>query len=502
MGIYIGLNIFPERITAEDWREVYQETLELLDAYPFMDCIWEEKNGIKYYFARRSQHRDNLFDRGFAGWQSVGDMKTGYNTEEFVLYSEIEAYKGKSQKKDNGRDLLINELQDERFEKLGSAEGEVTVWCDKTQGKDSHLYLLAIACLISDRFPNAAIVYGNINYEQIDWAVEWANDHLKKPIGLPVTADMEKLLRRIQNFVSDSNTQLDVFFELTENEMNKVMREFLQRKYSHEQLYNFYIYRFNQLDPTTYASRDALQEYFKLNLDFRELVEILCIDPNGRQMDTRAFLNEIVRAQYSLNEKETYAFLEDTIKYCEGVLGTKQEIETMLEYILIQVEKDKDTILNDELVSLIRKSRAEKRKEYEESIAKYDISTLTQIIDFKEGDTINPDLDESFCYLCRKAREFGSNDFSDFLLKNITEREIYFLERCKNWQVMLKEEVWNHIFQYVTDDEYIFRFYGIFKIDCSHSNINLFVSTLLNNLNLLDYFWKKTEQTIESSLLN
>ena len=45
MGIYIYLDIVPERITQEQWKEVYNKSLKILDEFPFMDIVKKEKNG-------------------------------------------------------------------------------------------------------------------------------------------------------------------------------------------------------------------------------------------------------------------------------------------------------------------------------------------------------------------------------------------------------------------------------------------------------------------------
>lgn len=43
MGIYIYLDIVPERITQEQWKEVYNKSLKILDEFPFMDIVKKKR---------------------------------------------------------------------------------------------------------------------------------------------------------------------------------------------------------------------------------------------------------------------------------------------------------------------------------------------------------------------------------------------------------------------------------------------------------------------------
>lgn len=73
MGVFLNLSIVPERIPAERWASVYQETLTLLDRFPFLDRVKSE-NG--YFYAARSVHRENVLN-DWAGWETEGDMHNG-----------------------------------------------------------------------------------------------------------------------------------------------------------------------------------------------------------------------------------------------------------------------------------------------------------------------------------------------------------------------------------------------------------------------------------------
>ena len=47
MGVYLELDILPHMIDKLKWQEVYMETLELINAYPFTDVIVETVKGAE-----------------------------------------------------------------------------------------------------------------------------------------------------------------------------------------------------------------------------------------------------------------------------------------------------------------------------------------------------------------------------------------------------------------------------------------------------------------------
>ena len=55
---------------------------------------------------------DNFLDSGHRGWRSVGDMRTGDNTEEFIVFGDIHAYLPPEQGADGGGDILLSILDD------------------------------------------------------------------------------------------------------------------------------------------------------------------------------------------------------------------------------------------------------------------------------------------------------------------------------------------------------------------------------------------------------
>lgn len=220
MGVFLYLDIVPDRISEKEWASVYQETLTLLDNYEFLGIVKDDK----YYYAARSAHQENV-ERGYAGWWVSGDMFGGRNMEDFLLYSDVAIYWERAgERQSNSSDILLSYLD--------THEGPPAccIWGAKTQGCPAHKYLLAIACLICHRLPNAAHVYGDITAGQCHQAVDWANQFLTDPIDVPVTVDMKRLLPRLKAVGLTGHELLHSFYELTLEATDRNMGSYLSEQ--------------------------------------------------------------------------------------------------------------------------------------------------------------------------------------------------------------------------------------------------------------------------------
>ncbi|MEW9110042.1 MAG: hypothetical protein AB2374_11890 [Cytobacillus gottheilii] len=187
MGIYVGLDIIPQKISQEEWQNVFEETLQLIKAYPFATQNVDNVDGFKRLVLDRTEEQ---FVEGYGPeekyWKINGDLESKETGESFTLFSNFERYR------EFNEDKLKEDILLYLTEEGGGRARKV--FYSKTQGKDYHTFLLGIATLIESRFPKFACVYGDISKEQAQKAVEWANSILEKPIALPVRVNYSKLL--------------------------------------------------------------------------------------------------------------------------------------------------------------------------------------------------------------------------------------------------------------------------------------------------------------------
>ncbi|AIF45088.1 hypothetical protein [Virgibacillus sp. SK37] len=207
MGIYIGLDIIPNYIDQDDWENVFEETLQLIRAYPFATLITENMGDYQRIVLDRTEEQCvNRFSGKEMYWKLNGDLESKETGESFTLLSNLARYKGLKGERLK-EDILQYYVEDK-------GNGAREVFYSKTQGKDYHTYLLAIASLIESRFPKYACVYGDITKEQAQKAVNWANSILDKPIDLPVRVNPTRLLERLE-VISIEEKRLEALYDLS-----------------------------------------------------------------------------------------------------------------------------------------------------------------------------------------------------------------------------------------------------------------------------------------------
>lgn len=89
MGIYIGLDIIPNHINQEDWQKVFEETLQLIQAYPFATLNVDSVNGFMRFVLDRTE-RQNVEGYGSEAeyWKINGDLESKETGESFTVQPE------------------------------------------------------------------------------------------------------------------------------------------------------------------------------------------------------------------------------------------------------------------------------------------------------------------------------------------------------------------------------------------------------------------------------
>ena len=182
MGVYVSLNILPNQIEDSQWEAVFDEATLLAEYYPkrLMKFTYQE-----IYGATRLVLSHKIVDEEDGTLSVCGDFETRKRAEQFTItkekprwHSEREAFHG---------DIVLAD-PDEQW---------LTVFHEKTQGYPYHIAVIALGALYESRFPKSAVVAGDIDLEDCQTAVEWANQVLKTPISIPVLADGQRLIDRL-----------------------------------------------------------------------------------------------------------------------------------------------------------------------------------------------------------------------------------------------------------------------------------------------------------------
>ena len=510
MGVFLHLSISPHQISAEDWKSVYAETLNLLEKFPFLDV---ESNENGYLYAQPSAHREDIIGR-YAGWRVCGDMISGDTTEYFYLVDDIEYYR------ENGGG----------------------VWCGKTQGAPAHIPLLAIACLICHRFPDSTKVSGDISASQCRRAVGWANHYLEVPIDVPIDAEFERLLTALYADGVDDEALLDSFFERTLQACTAEMGAFLKERLASSLLESYYkkelIEAWKHDEVRLVWLMECVEEYLELQLDFHTLC-CLILDPSeGIGLEPRVFMEKLltrnlhvpveerghcdtkrshvsrddggVDTVQSLLEMALAAFmrarkpnvnaylpLEQICAGFESALGSGDYMSMAQELL-----QDRQNAMGHDLQNLLS-SGADGYVEQSSEVCEksdetdtYEISTMRETILYREGDTIAPHIHGKLLSFMRQLRELCNDEFmDDFLNMSEEERKRWFYEHYK---ILIPKEIEDMFFSRIMDNDYIRRYvvlYGV-RVDL---RIEAEVRALLWNPELLDSYWMLSTEEVEQT---
>ena len=273
MGLFIIGELLPQEITQKQWEHAYEEALQLINAYDFLDIIHNEDKFAKYdlnwYYAEKSQER--LID-GHLGVDINGAYSGCISAEDQIIYRNLECHLHENMQfdeicKQKNHVLYCHDALKSRLYDIKELEiyhdYQITIFGNKTQGYPHHVPLLAICLLLEDRLGKAFTAHGDITRGQILAAIKWANALLDNPISLPCAMVNSELLKRLQEFAPRKNL-LESFFQLTFCARDETMYQFLQEHFSEMELFDYWKKEFSDCIPGTLGSAKVFNEYFNM----------------------------------------------------------------------------------------------------------------------------------------------------------------------------------------------------------------------------------------------
>lgn len=298
MGIYIDLKILPNLIEPKMWDNVYEESLILLKNYPNR-LMRIKREDLK--FAHRLVYSSQLEgkDDGIPYWEIMGDFKTMQTAESFEMSRDILHYKySKKKKKENTTNILI-EMAKEESDELS------TVFGAKTQGEDYHTAVLAIAILVENRFPGAALVRGTITKFQAKKATEWANSLLKKKLEIPICLDASRLWKQLSQSFQDE-ALFTAFTNLFVG--NAIESEEIFEKYKkNEAIFkNWMLKKIKNYESVTQLGcLSNLLSWLNVTKDLSSLIDAVCISKKGPQYSPVELAYALTKIWIVIPQEET-----------------------------------------------------------------------------------------------------------------------------------------------------------------------------------------------------
>lgn len=396
-----------------EWYEVYQESLKLVEAYQAAEFIEEEFDGQKRYVLDAVKEKVIVKEEvEFRYWESCGDLKSKQVAESFKLYDNVKYYRRKQSNKQNDILLSFIEKQDDA----------VNVFYSKTQGKNYHKYIMAIAILIESRFPFYACVHGNISRGQATEAIEWANTVLKNPVDLPVRVNQKQLFDRVLKIVEKEKV-IDVYNDLIITEQQYYFDDNLIDNLEKSEIMSWFTNEFNSYDSISQLGAKKLMiQFLNSNQSLEDLCEICCLRKDGPRFNAIEFLKALTSTWIFVNLKyrgcmevfQKPAHMADTVTYQFATIFLDMEYvgRNMIRYIPLEegikqlkqkLKEDNEIYIkiankNEEITKKLKmdSKKIEKKitkieEQFEECYEKGIINSIEGLINFNE-DFILSDL--------------------------------------------------------------------------------------------------------------
>lgn len=189
MGVYVNLSVARERIRPQAWRQVFAESERVLEAYRRgglslhrREIAGEEV--IAYTRNLRWEDQRGLF------WRISADAESKLSGETFEFPRDY----GKAADGDGlvapGEDLLVTSARSKEIE-------GARVFGAKTQGRAYHEVVVAVVTLVENRFPGAALAWGDMTASDGERACALLEEALGERFEPPVVLDRRRLRSRL-----------------------------------------------------------------------------------------------------------------------------------------------------------------------------------------------------------------------------------------------------------------------------------------------------------------
>ena len=504
MGISLVLEIAPQKINKKEWEAVYEESLQLIENYPLAMLKQEEIYGINRWVLdlTREEGDENKY------WEICGDLESLERAETFRLYKNLNHYmRFEVEEGNNEDDILLHYINEKPMTR---------VFSQKTQGKNYHQYILAIACLIESRFSGSAILYGDFDKSQAELAVEWANSILKTPINLPIRVDYKKLYNKLKLLKKNENF-LKEFIFLAEGK--KELSLFIKDNFPERDVFNYYKGEFKEYQSIRkLGAIGMIIDFLNLGYSIENLCDICCLEKDGPQFPEDEFIDSLsstwifIPAEnracmdiYKVPDGQAESVISQFGKmYLEmqGLQGMNidryihiDEVKSILKSKLRNTDNI-DSIVEEEYDRILDKLESQKEftdrmaKEYDDMVNSNAIYEVERLIYWKDSINIDQKLIETMEKVKKTVDHIRSNTEDLGIAKMFSKIDDHFsyinlfIKFLDKSEIILSRNAWDWI---ESMDSYDLRETLILMVSSASINRDL-VKALLENQGLFYKF--------------
>ncbi|WP_028510320.1 hypothetical protein [Ruminococcus sp. NK3A76] len=495
MGIYIFGEIAPTKINKEAWEKTYEDTLKLVKYGQLAECEYKYINGYKIPCVVPAVEKDGC-------WSATGDMVAGKCIEKYSLYRDISHYTAKDININNpALELLYNR---KTVGKTNIDDMFKMYFGSKTQGNNPHMILLSIACVISNDFPEAAIVHGDITHAQCVKACELAEKVLGRHIDLPIQYDHERLYSLLINEGYTEYKLFERFYTIYNGWTDNKYIGFIHNKFPEEYFIRYYTDKIK-----SWPLDIVVKEWLERQLSLEGLFEVYKSNYTGNK-SLQDFINKLILGQIHIRDKTIYSFSEKS-EYDD----IPDDIDMMLARFMAKVSGYSRYIINayiphkelmakfiyafpsysvrdmfDKALSNCSNSKIEELYkqvfDLSDKIAskQYDIQDLRFMYLWDDNKTVEPTLWNRMLEFVRTAEKLGRDAISGSLKKS--DNRLAYICKYLGKYYALPEELAEKILTKFADDEYIAKYIGIFGMPFDDLDSHRMCHILMMNEKLLD----------------
>ena len=519
MGIYIAMTI-SKSVTPEEWTSVYNETLRLVEAFPFSERREVPIRGIKTICLVPTKEREDRYgwnnENILTGWFADGDYETLCTAECFRLTRDRvtkESYDPEAP--DAMFPVVASHLgydpEDPRFHRY------YQLWGSKTQGEPYHMYLLAVACLIESRLGSKAYVYGDITKGQCRKAVEMANQYLDTKIDLPARCDPERFLKRIKALPFSEQELLKIYIDLYLGNKDAAFGDTARKQFSEAAFAAYWKKRLDQVQVTMTGFSDILYEYLLWGFDLEKLAGYVSFTDNEGNTHYDDYVRKIMETKIYLKEKDCSDILkidnEDeqpygiATQFAQLLFGNAKNrkvdryipLDDVRNALLSSIGNtcDVNSLIDqyqdeEDVPSAFTQTMEAKLEALKEQRRQYDIAFYEDLPFFKSSRSINPDLAERakryFAFYRGVTKE---ERFAELMERTPKERCEWLVSQ--NGSILLRDRDWNRIFGDIMEKKESFsRYYPMVRVKITNDNLIYLIQAIAVNDALYEYLSKST----------
>ena len=537
MGIFINIAI-SKSVTKNEWESVYRESLGMMKVFPLAERRKVRIYGIDTICLVRSAERKDVYgwnkDKIRVGWNAIGDYEQMCTAENYYLPRDLVE---ENEYVENCEDAMFGVLpcyldykwDDKRFDFI------YEVWGSKTQGEPYHMYLLSIACMIESRLGNKAFVYGDITRGQCVEAVNLANEILDVPIEIPARCDYERLLTRIDTMPVTQSEKLRIFDCFYLGNMDMEYGEFIRDHFSVRSCNMFWKKSFEDCSIGYYRFDTVFMNYLSWGFDFKKMFRFVnfmdkdgnpkyedfvkcvmdaklhwpekdCSDPLVIDQDESApfsiytYLAQFAFAGARNRKINRYIPIEEIRSTLKKEIGANCDVDSIIdeylekesgnvrENISDSPEENRKTSSDDPDVSEAFKQVMDiKLNQIQKDHETYDVAEFDDLIYYKKGNTIHPDimksLGKSFVFYSSITSE---HRYSELMQGSYRERCEYLVEN--NRSILIRDKDWRKIFRDIREHKNSFeRYYPMVRVKVESDGIADMIKGIVMNNDLYAY---------------